>query len=133
MAVESALARGNIRDATANLIRARRQLLVALRNYASWKNGIEPAGAKAQVAIGAVALAAITAIVAGPMIVEASIGEGAAGAGAGATEEQLAVRIAENIARADQAMLAWEAEVTEAEIQAEALAETNEFYATFGH
>jgi hypothetical protein len=133
LAVESALARGNIRDATANLIRARRQLLVALRSYASWKNGIEAAGVKAQVAIGAVALAAITAIVAGPMIVEAITAEGAAGAGALATEEQVAVRVAENIARADEAMLAWEAQVTEAEIQAEALAETNEFYATFGH
>jgi hypothetical protein len=134
-AVEGSLARGDVREATVNLIRARRQLLVAIRNYASWKNGIEAAGTKAQVAIGAVAIATIVAVVVGPAIIEAVIeaaSEGAAEAGAEAAEEQLATRIATNIARADEAMLAWEAQVTEAEIQAEALAEANEFYATLG-
>ena len=135
LAVDASLARGAIREATINLIRARRQLLVALRSYASWKDGIEAAGAKAQVAIAAIAIATILAVVAGPAIIEGVIEaatEGAAEAGAEATEEQLATRIAANIERADSAMLALEGEVTEAEIEAEALAETNEFYASMG-
>jgi hypothetical protein len=134
LAVEGSLGRGNLREAIANLIRARRQLLVALRRYAAWKDGIEAAGTKAQLAIGAVAIATVVAVIAGPAVVEAAIEAfaGGAEAGAGAAEEQVAVRVASTVAQYDQAMLAWEAQVAEAEIEAEALAETNEFYASLG-
>lgn len=113
--VDSALAAGDLTRATRQLIRARRQVLVAMRNYVSWKDGIEPAGAKAKHAIGAIAVASILAIVALPIAIESL---GGAGVGAEVAEEQLAVRIAANIARADEALLALEAEATEAEIQA---------------
>ncbi|QXE38736.1 hypothetical protein KQY30_35535 [Streptomyces sp. GMY02] len=133
LAVESALARGDIRAATANLIRARRHLLVALKTYTTWKDGIEAAGTKAEAAIAAVAIASVVAFVAGPLVIEwlgELLGEGAAEASA---EEQVAARIAETIERSDAAFLTAEEQITEAEIQAEALEEANEFYATLGH
>ncbi|MEU6346057.1 hypothetical protein ABZ883_34470 [Streptomyces sp. NPDC046977] len=133
LAVESALARGDIREATAHLIRARRQLLVALKTYTTWKDGIESAGTKAEVAIAAVAVAAVAAVVAGPLVVEwlgQLLGEGAVEASA---EEQVAARIAETIESSDAAFLTAEEQIAEAEIQADALAEANEFYATLGH
>ncbi len=133
--VESDLGRGDVRAATASLARARRQFLIAQRRYLSWKDNIDAAGAQAQVAIGEVAFAAIVAVVAGPVIVEAvieALTEAAAEGAAESVEEQLATRIANTVAQGDQALLAMEARVAEAEIEAEVLTEMNELEAELG-
>ncbi|GAA1434268.1 hypothetical protein GCM10009616_28150 [Microlunatus lacustris] len=75
--VDSDLPAGDIRAATTDLMRARLHLVAALRRYASWKDDIEAAGTKAQVAIGVVALATVAAVIAGPLVVEALAGGGA--------------------------------------------------------
>ena len=114
-AVDSSVTAGDIRRAVASLIRARRQFLLAQREYVAWKDGIEPAGQKAQIAIGVIALATIAAVVA-----PAAIAAAGSETGATAAAEQLAVRIAATVAQADATMLAAEAAMTEAELIAEA-------------
>jgi hypothetical protein len=122
-AADSAIRSGDARRALANLIRARRQFLLALRRYSTWKDGIEPAGQKAQLAIGAIALAAIAAIVA-PAVVAAAA-EGAGEAGSLAATEQMTVRVAQVIAEGDAEMLAAMEADAELEIAQEAAFETD--------
>lgn len=120
-ATDSSVRGNDVRRALANLIRARRQFLLAQRRYITWKEGLEPAAAKTQIAIGVVAVAAIAAIVAPAAV--AAMAEGGAGAGATAAAEQMTVRIAASIAQADATMVAAEAAVAEAEFVAEAALE----------
>lgn len=121
-ATDAALTRNDVRATMGSLIRARRQFLIAQRQYLTWKEGIEPAGEKAQVAIGVVALAAIAAVVAPAAVAAAAEAGGEVGATAAA--EQMTLRIASTIAQADATMLAAETAITEAEIMAEAELET---------
>jgi hypothetical protein len=112
-AVDSSVRTGDLRRATESLIRGRREFLLAQRRYVAWRRGIEPAGREAQVAIGVLAVAAILAFVAPQLLTPEKA----------STAEQLVVRISALIAEADAKMLAAEAVVTEAEIQAEAAQE----------
>lgn len=121
-AVGSSAASGDVRRALGSLIRARREFLLAQRQYLAWKEGLEPAGQKAQIAIGVIALAAIAAVVA-PAVIEAAA-VASADVGSAAAAEQMAVRIAATLAEADATMLAAEAIMTEAELAAEAELET---------
>ncbi|MEW2051680.1 hypothetical protein, partial [Streptomyces sp. NPDC005476] len=112
-AVDSSVRAGDVRRATESLIRGRREFLLAQRRYVAWKEGIEPAGRKAKVAIGVLAIAAIAAFVAPQLLTP----EKAPAA------EQLVVRISAMIAENDAKMLATDAIASEAEIAAEATEE----------
>jgi hypothetical protein len=114
--------------ALTELALARRHYLMALKWYVAWKQGIPGAGAKMQVAIGATAVAVLVAFVA-PTIVAGGSSTGA-GATAGVAEQQMVVRIVDTIQKADAAMVAAEAAVTEQELLA--LAEIAEEAAVLG-
>ena len=60
----SELAAGNLKEGFASILRARFGYLGALKVYTTWKDGIEGAGTKMEVAIGAVSVAAVLAFVA---------------------------------------------------------------------
>lgn len=109
-AVDSSVRTGDVRRATASLIRGRREFLLAQRRYLIWKEGIEPAGRKAKIAIGVLAVAAIAAFVAPQLLTPEKAPQA----------ERLVVRIAELVAENDAKMLAKDAFMTEAEIAAEA-------------
>ena len=106
----------NIPRATAELAVARLYYLWAFKKYTSWKDGIEGAGAKMQVAIGATALALVFTAVA-VYVAAAAATAGAATAAAGeaagvSSAEQLTlVRIAASCANADRAIMAAEEEM----------------------
>jgi Domain of unknown function (DUF4157) len=117
-AVNSSIQNRDVRRALANLIRARRQYLLAMRQYVAWKDGIETAGRKAQVTIGLIAIGTILAVVAPAAVAALARPDSAVAA------QQAAVRIAAIIAEADQVMLATEAAMTEVELVAEAGLET---------
>lgn len=81
-------AQNDILEASKEFVLARSHYLAALKTYLAWKDGIEFAGAKMQVAIGATAVLAIVALVAA---------FAAQGAIAGVATEQAFVRVAANI------------------------------------
>jgi hypothetical protein len=112
-AVDSSVRARDVRRATESLIRGRREFLLAQRRYVAWKEGIEPAGRKAKVAIGVLAFTTIAAFVAPQLLTPEKA----------PVAEQLAVRISAMIAEADAKMLAADAIVSEAEIAAEATEE----------
>ncbi|MGA5316912.1 DUF4157 domain-containing protein [Streptomyces pseudogriseolus] len=118
-ALDSSVRAGDVRRATESLIRGRREFLLAQRRYVAWKEGIVPAGRKAQVAIGVLAVAAALAFVA-PQLLTPDKAPAA---------EQLVVRISALIAEHDAKMLAADAIVSEADIAAEAEAEVEAFLA----
>lgn len=108
-ALDSSVRTGDVRRAIESLIRGRREFLKAMKRYVTWKEGVEPAAAKAQVAIGVAAVAAVAVFVAPQLL-----------GGSTPAAEKMIVRIAEVIAKADQVMLEAEAVQTEADIAAEA-------------
>ena len=70
---EACLKRKKLAEALSHLLEARIHYLAALKNYTNWKSGVEGAGVKMQVAIGAVAVVTVV-LVTGPAIV-AALGE----------------------------------------------------------
>jgi hypothetical protein len=112
-AVNSSIQNRDVRRALANLIRARRQYLLAMRQYVAWKDGIETAGRKAQVTIGLIAIGTILAVVAPAAVAALARPDSAVAA------QQMTVRIAAIIAEADRVMLATEAVIPEIEVAAE--------------
>ncbi len=135
LAAQREIATGNVAQAYLAIRRAQLHLALAVGRYVRWKEGIEPAGTKAQVAIGLAGAAAIAAFVAGPALI-ARLGlifeSGATTAATGAAEEQMVVRIAALAARSDAAVLAMEEAVVTAEIEAIAAEEAAAFFAALG-
>jgi Domain of unknown function (DUF4157) len=111
LATKSLIAQQNIQKATAELAIARLYYLWAYKKYMSWKDGIEAAAGKMQIAIGVTALVLV--------FTAAAVYAAAAGAGAGATTATAAtdtgqmtlVRVSALCAQADKAIQAAQAEV----------------------
>jgi hypothetical protein len=113
-AARNAIRMRSVKKATKDLFRARLHYLVALTKYTKWKDGLEAAGTKMQVAIGVTAVLLIGAAVA------ATAATAAAAAGAEATAaEATVVRIAATVQRADTVIRIAEATSAEAEALAE--------------
>ncbi|MFJ2865874.1 DUF4157 domain-containing protein [Kitasatospora sp. NPDC087314] len=110
-ALDSSVRTGDVRRAVESLIRGRREFLKAMKRYVTWKEGVEPAAAKAKVAIGVVAVTAVLAFVAPQLLARGAPAPGA---------QQVIVRIAEVVGKYDELMLEEEALETEAEIAADA-------------
>jgi len=108
---------GRPEAALTELLYAHRHYLIALKWFLAWKAGIPGAGAKMQVAIGVTAVAVIVAVVAPTVVARAGTSAGA-GAATGVAEEQMVLRIAQVIQKADAAMVAAETAVTEQELLA---------------
>lgn len=107
--------------ATAELMITRLWYLYAYKKYTTWKDGIESAGSKMQIAIVVTAVALVAAAVTAYFATAAATG--AAATGTAATEQTL-VRIAASVANAERAMALADAAIAEAEIlEAIAIAE----------
>ena len=116
-AAQGALKRRDIVKALGHFIRARRAYLVALKQYTTWKDGIQGAGVKMQLAIGASAVAAVLAFVApaAVKVVADTLAAGTATAESTVAAEQMLARIATSAAKADSAILAAEVQIAELE------------------
>lgn len=71
-ALDAELKRGDPLRAMAKLLRARREYVIALRQYETWKGGVEPAAKKAQAQIWTVAALTILAFLAPAMVARAA-------------------------------------------------------------
>lgn len=127
LATKNLIAQQKIQTATAELAIARLHYLYAFKKYTSWKDGIEAAGGKMQVAIGVTALVLVFAAAA---VYAAGAGATtAAAAGATDTGQMTLVRVAAACADAEKAIAAAQADIEmldaieEAEREAAALAE----------
>jgi hypothetical protein len=115
------LREGDMPKAYSTALRARGELLKASAVYLRWKDGIEGAGVKMQVAIGVVAVALILAATGAYLATAAAAPAGAATsvqslAQLVARGDALAVRVAVSSApEASAALQAWEASLVEAE------------------
>jgi hypothetical protein len=106
VAAKAALRRGDLKGAFHGVVRAQASYFAAFRFYTRWKTGIESAGTKAQIAVGAAAFAAVLSTVAAYGVA----------AGAAATEAAaLSGQVATNLARAEAAVLTTEMTVIEGE------------------
>ena len=102
----SAIRGRDVKRATLELYKARAHYLAALRKFTKWKDGIEGAGVKMQVAIGVTAVVLIGAAVAAFAATAVAAADAAAGATAAtadsaAAAEQTAIRVAQVVQRAD--------------------------------
>jgi hypothetical protein len=105
-AAKGAFRRNDLKTAFHELILAQVHYTAAFRWYSWWKNGIEGAGTKAQIAIGAAAFVTVCSLVAAYAVA----------AGAAATEAAAAsTAVAQNLARAEAALLSTEMSVIESE------------------
>lgn len=104
------------------LLQARRAYLAALADYTRWKDGIQGAATKMQIAIGVTAVAIVVAVVAPTVVARAAQGASSSASGAAATEQTL-IRIADVVTKADQTMLAVEEAAAAEELAASAALE----------
>jgi hypothetical protein len=112
-----ALKKEDVAEASKQLLMARSFYLAALKRYMTWKEGIDPAGTRAQVAIGITAATAILAAVGAYAAAPAAAAGSAADATAAAT--QTVTRIACVVEKADAVIRIADAASLETEILAE--------------
>ncbi len=103
------IAQQNIQKATAELNIARLYYLWAFKKYSSWKDGIEAAAGKMQIAIGATAL--VLVVTAAAVFAAGAGASTAAVAGATDTGQMTLVRVVALCADADKAIAAAQTEV----------------------
>jgi hypothetical protein len=103
------IAQQNIQKATAELNIARLYYLWAFKKYMSWKDGIEAAAGKMQIAIGATAL--VLVITAAAVFAAGAGATGAATAASTNTGQMTLVRVVALCAEADNAIAAAQTEV----------------------
>lgn len=114
-AARRAIRQGQPASALRAVLQARRALTICARQYLTWREGIDGAGTKMQIAIGVVAAAAVIAFVAPTVL--------GAGAVEGSAEASQVVRIAEIVENADQVLARVETISSEAELMHEAALE----------